>query len=662
MTTTAERVVDTPAARPPRSLSLSRVSVVYGLLVLIPVGIVAFLLKLSTGSHAHASGQSNPLPALADPVGAVLLASVVVVSLCGLCGIACRAIGQSPVVGEMLAGVLLGPSAFGVLAPGLEHRIFPASTMALMNILAQVGVVFFMFLIGLEIPLNMLKRVGRAALPVGHAAVAVPFALGIALAVTLRGRYQPDGVRDLPFILFVALAVSVTAFPVLARILSDRELVGTRIGTMGLAVAGVGDVTAWCVLGVVIAEIRNGSSFGLIRTIVAVLAFTGVLWFGVRPALDSALKAAESRWQGTLPAGTLIAAFVLLCAVLTNWFGVHAIFGAFLAGIVMPRSSRSVTNFAEKTEGLTLWVMLPLFFATIGLQTRLQAVFSHSAMLPLLGVLTVAIVGKVAGAGVAALMVGEDRRSALGLGAMMNCRGLTELVVLNIGLSLHVIPRELFSVLVVMTLVTTMMTDPMLRALKIGSPAKRVTALEEDPIMRPADPLPDLPPVEAALLRNVCGHFATGVTVITAGSGDRADGTTVNSFTSVSLSPPLVLFCLHKDSRLRPVIDEFGTFVVNFLTRPQERIAWAFSGKQTAVMQDVPHRLSAGGLPILTDALAFLGCRVVNEMDGGDHSIYLGYVEELDVLQRTREPLIFFRGLMGSLADDPRGAHPLWDG
>jgi Kef-type K+ transport system membrane component KefB/flavin reductase (DIM6/NTAB) family NADH-FMN oxidoreductase RutF len=661
MTTISELLFDRPSARARNSLSISRVSIVYLLMVLIPVGIGGFLLHLSAGSHAHTSARSAPVPTLADPVGAVLLASVVVVSLCGLCGLACRAIGQSPVVGEMVAGILLGPSAFGIIAPGLEHRIFPAGTMALMNILAQVGVVFFMFLIGLEIPLSMLSRVGRAALPVGHAAIAVPFAMGIGLALTLRGHYQPTGVRDLPFVLFIALAVSVTAFPVLARILSDRDLVGTRIGTMGLAVAGVGDVTAWCVLGVVIAEIRNGSSFGLVRTIVAVLAFTGVLWFGVRPALDSALRAAERRWQG-VPVGILIAAFVLLCAVLTNWFGVHAIFGAFLAGIVMPRSSRSVTDFAEKTEGLTLWVMLPLFFATIGLQTRLQGVFSHSAMLPLAGVLTVAIVGKIVGAGAAALLAGEDRRSALGLGAMMNCRGLTELVVLNIGLSLHVVPRDLFSVLVVMTLVTTMMTDPLLRALKIGAPARRVTALEENPMTRSAEPLQDLPAVEAALLRNVCGHFATGVTVITSGAGDRADGTTVNSFTSVSLSPPLVLFCLHKESRLRPVIDELGTFVVNFLARPQERIAWAFAGKQTAVMQDVPHRLSEGGLPILTDALAFLGCRVVNEMDGGDHSIYLGHVEELDVLQRTREPLIFFRGLMGSLADDPRGAHPIWDG
>ena len=169
-------------------------------------------------------------------------------------------------------------------------------------------------------------------------------------------------------------------------------------------------------------------------------------------------------------------------------------------------------------------------------------------------------------------------------------------------------------------------------------------------------------PIEAAALRKVCGHFATGVTVITSGTGERASGTTVNSFTSVSLAPPLVLFCLHKESRLRALVDEYGTFVVNLLARPQERIAWAFAGRETALIRDVPHDVTSSGLPILAGALAFLGCRTVNEIDGGDHCIYLGHVEELGVLKSAQEPLIFFRGLMGALADDPRTTLPIWDG
>src|SRR5262249_20199095 len=159
----------------------------------------------------------------------------------------------------------------GAVAPGLEHHLFPPAVMPLLNVLAQIGVVFFLFLVGLELPLTMLRRIGRKALPIGHAAVAVPFALGVGLALALRDRYQPPDVPGLPFLLFVALSASVTAFPVLARILSDRNLVGTRIGALGLAVAAVDDVTAWCVLGVVIAEVRNGSTFGVVRTIVEVV-------------------------------------------------------------------------------------------------------------------------------------------------------------------------------------------------------------------------------------------------------------------------------------------------------------------------------------------------------------------------------------------------------
>jgi len=170
------------------------------------------------------------------------------------------------------------------------------------------------------------------------------------------------------------------------------------------------------------------------------------------------------------------------------------------------------------------------------------------------------------------------------------------------------------------------------------------------------------PSIEPNMLRKACGHFVTGVAVITSGAGARATGTTVNSFTSVSLSPPLVLFCLHKDSRLRPVLEESTTFAVNLLASPQGQIAWAFAGRQTAVVHDFPHYLSSGGLPILDGALAFLGCRLVNELDGGDHSIYLGEVEELSLSPQPREPLIFFRGLMGSLEDDPRATHPIWDG
>lgn len=460
-------------------LRLARGPAVYTLVALVPAGIALYLLHVGDAGPRTAAARLAPVPS--DQVGKLLLAGVVTLALAGMMGLAFRAVGQSPVVGEMIAGILLGPSVLGVISPELENRLFPAAVMPLLNLLAQVGVVFFLFLVGLDLPLTMLRRVWRRALPIGHAAVAVPFALGVALALALRDRYQPPGVRGLPFLLFVALSVSVTAFPVLARILADRNLIGTHIGALGLAAAAVDDVTAWCVLGVVIAEVRNSSSLGVVRTTIEVVAFAAVLWLAIRPGLVYVLRFVESRVPTTYSFGAIIAAFPLLCAVITNEAGVHPIFGAFLAGVVMPRSSRSVVEFAEKTKGFTVWVLLPLFFATIGLQTRLEDVFTSDAILPLLGVLVVAIAAKMTGVAIAALMCGEDQRSALGLGVMMNCRGLTEIVVLNIGLSLGVINTDLFSVLVVMTLVTTMMTDPLLRLLRIGQVDARGQAAAQQP-------------------------------------------------------------------------------------------------------------------------------------------------------------------------------------
>jgi Kef-type K+ transport system membrane component KefB len=453
---------DVAPVRGGRAAAVERVSVVYLILVLIPVAGALLLLRYGVDHSALRHATAAP-KSPADLVGELLRAAVVVVGAAGVLGLAARAVGQSAVIGEMLAGVLVGPSVLGAVAPGIEREVFPATLMPVLNDIAQLGVIIFMFLIGLEMPLTMLRRLGGAAVAAGHAAIAVPFLLGAALALGLSARYQPTTVRAAPFLLFVALSLSVTAFPVLARIISDRGLLGTRLGTAGLAIASIGDLTAWCVLGVVVAEVRSGSLLGVLRTVAELIAFAAVLWFVARPLLARAARALEGRRAGPLPAGTLIAFFVLLCAVLTNSFGVHPIFGAFLAGLVMPRSSRTVADFAGKTEGLAIWLLLPFFFALVGLQTHLESVFSVRAAEALAGVLAVAVVGKVGGTFAAARLTGESRHGALVLGVMMNCRGLTELIVLNVGLSLRVISPTLFSILVVMTLVTTIATDPLLR-------------------------------------------------------------------------------------------------------------------------------------------------------------------------------------------------------
>lgn len=465
--------------RPHTDGGIRRTSTAYIVIVLIPV--VAALLALRYGvGHPVAARAVGPAPsALSDQVGQLLRAGAVVLASAGLLGLAARALGQSAVVGEILAGLLLGPSVLGALAPGLERELFPAALSSVLNDLAQLGVVFFMFLIGREMPLAMLRRVGGAALSLGHAAMAAPFLLGTVLALGLRARYQPAHTGTAPFVLFVALSVSVTAFPVLARILADRGMAGSRLGTLGLAAACVGDATAWCVLSVVVAEVRNGSPLGVLRTIGELVLFAAVIWLVIRPALGRVMHELESRFDGPLPGGMLIACFVLACALVTNQLGVHPIFGAFLAGLVMPRSSRTVADFTVRTEGLTMWLLLPFFFTAVGLQTRLQAVFGATAVWALLGVMLAAVIGKVGGAYLAARLVGEERRPALGLGVMMNCRGLTELVVLNVGLSLGVVTPTLFSVLVVMTLLTTTVTDPLLRLLRLEPAAKSATTKGE---------------------------------------------------------------------------------------------------------------------------------------------------------------------------------------
>ncbi|MDQ1744225.1 MAG: hypothetical protein QOE23_2564 [Pseudonocardiales bacterium] len=601
--------------------SVSRAALTYGALVAVPA-IIAFWLLRSADVPAARPLQHPPAP-LVDHVGQVLVAALVTVAVAGVLGLAFRGMGQSAVVGEMVAGILLGPSALGVAAPGLQARLFPPGVLASLNVLAQVGVLFFMFFIGLEVPLEILRRVRGAALPIGHAAMAVPFVLGTVLVLFLRKDFQPAGVAGLPFALFVALSMSVTAFPVLARILSDRKLLGTHLGTLGLAAAGIGDVTAWCALGVVVAKVRNGSSSRFLISAGAVLAFAAFLWLVARPLLAAAIARIERASSGVPAIGMLIAGFVLGCAALTNWFGVHAIFGAFLAGLVMPRSSRTVRDFASRCDGFTMWVLLPLFFTTIGLQTRLQSV-ADSSLTVLALVMGVAVVGKVGGTAAAALLTGEDGRSALSLGVMMNCRGLTELVVLNIGASLGVISTDLFSLLVFMTVCTTVMTDPLLRLLARKRPA-------ETPVVEGPEP-------------HAGYEDFTGATIITTGQGETVSGAAVDSFTSVSLEPPLVLFCLHSQSRLRQVLETAQTFTVNFFAQSQQDLAWPSADGETAVVRDFPHHISPSGLPVLSDALAHAGCRVTRQIDAGDHVIVLGTVIERGLLRNGHHAAVPLNG------------------
>jgi Kef-type K+ transport system membrane component KefB len=361
---------------------------------------------------------------------------------------------------------MLGPSVLGRLAPSLSAELFPGSSLGFVNALAQVGLLLFMFLVGLELDPAHLRRRGQAALLTSHASIVAPFLLGTALALALHPRLAPAGVGFTPFALFMGAAMSVTAFPVLARILTDRNLTGTPLGSLAIACAAVDDVTAWCILAAVVLVARAGEGGALVVTIAGTAAFVAAMTTLVRPLL-ARLTARAARSKGSVE-GFL--AVVLLAALASAWvterLGVHALFGAFLVGALLPKPSMVVEQLAGRLRDLLVVLLLPLFFAFTGLRTAVVLTADGATWMAYAAVLGVAIVGKLGGTSVAARVAGMGWRDALSLGALMNTRGLMELVILNVGLDIGVLSPSLFAMMVVMAFVTTALTTPLLDRLQ----------------------------------------------------------------------------------------------------------------------------------------------------------------------------------------------------
>ncbi|WP_331733653.1 cation:proton antiporter [Streptomyces sp. NBC_01276] len=405
--------------------------------------------------------------------GDVLVAVAVVVLACGVGGAGARRVGQPAVVGEIAVGILLGPTLLGWVWPQGQRWLLPGDVLPTLGVLGDLGLVAFMFLVGLELDLGLLRGQGRAVVLVSQAGVWVPWALGALLALGLYGSFAPEGVGRAEFVLFVAVALSVTAFPVLARILTEQGLYGTPVGALAMACAAVVDVVAWCLLAVVVAVAGGGGAGAGAGRALAAGAFAAGMWWGVRPLLARALG---RRSNGAGGGGVLAGLFGGLClaAYTTDVLGVHALFGAFVFGAVVPRGVKEVERAAERIREFAVPVLLPLFFVGSGLRTDVGALGGGGVWLWAAVVPAVAVVAKWGGATGAALLAGRSREEAVLLGALMNCRGVTELVVLDIGLGLGVIGVELFTVLVLMTLVTTAMTGPVVRALRARSTESRV--------------------------------------------------------------------------------------------------------------------------------------------------------------------------------------------
>jgi len=371
-------------------------------------------------------------------------------------------INQPQVMGEMVAGILLGPSLLGWLAPGISAALFPPASLTYLNALSQVGLVVFMFVVGLALDPTELRGYGHAAVLTSHVSIAAPFCLGGITALYLYPRLSDDGVTFTGFALFMGSAMSITAFPVLARILSERGLVRSRMGTMAIACAAVDDVTGWCILAYIVVLVRvTHSGRPASVTIGGSLLYVALMLFGVRRILPAFERAFRKRDQLSDNLVAVIVVLVLASALATEWLGIHLLFGAFLMGAIMPKAPAFSRYLLHKFESVTVVLLLPLFFAFTGLRTRI-GVGGGSIWLYAAIVIVVAITGKLGGSMLAARLAGMPWRESASLGILMNTRGLMELVILNIGLDIGVISPAMFSIMVLMALVTTFMTTPLL--------------------------------------------------------------------------------------------------------------------------------------------------------------------------------------------------------
>ncbi|MFE4263139.1 cation:proton antiporter [Streptomyces sp. NPDC056883] len=398
-----------------------------------------------------------------DPLPDLLIAIPVVILACKAGAQFVRRLGQPPVVGEITVGILLGPSLLGWLWPDAQNWLFPTSVMPFIGALGNLGLLAFMFLVGLELDLGALRGHSKTAIMVSQASIALPLALGTLLALGMYGSFAPAGVDKLPFVLFIAVSMSITAFPVLARILTDRGLYRTKIGALAMACAAVDDVTAWCLLAAVVAVTKSSSPMDALTTALYAVAFTLFMYYAVRPLLARWIRRAHSESL------VLVVLFSGLClsALATDKIGVHALFGAFLFGVATPRGSRVVEVTGARLRAFTVPVLLPLFFVITGLKTDISLLAGDPVQwLWTAAILVVAVLGKWGGSTSAARASGQKWSDAMSIGALMNCRGLTELVVLNIGLGLGVIGQNLFTMLVLMALITTAVTSPALSLIR----------------------------------------------------------------------------------------------------------------------------------------------------------------------------------------------------
>ncbi len=438
----------------------------YGVLLLVGIAVLLWILQLGAALPLPAEIAVAPFGQRSDKIELhtllhVLLALVVVIAASRGLGFVFRYLHQPPVIGEMIAGIMLGPSLLGQIAPEVSQYLLPSAIAPSLGVLAQVGVILFMFLVGLELDTSLLRKKSHSTLAISHASIVLPFVLGAATALWLYPVLSTRDVPFTPFALFMGVAMSVTAFPVLARILTDRDLQRTPLGVIAISCAAVDDVSAWCLLAMLVG-IAKSQSESVLLTLGLSASYIAFMLVVVRPWMKRMVRSQALTGGVTQNHIAIIVVGLLLSAFATELIGIHALFGAFLFGAIIPHASPLAKDVTQKLEDLVIVLLLPVFFAFTGMRTQIGLLSSATHWLICAVIIVVACLGKFGGSALAARFSGLSWRDSTCLGVLMNTRGLMELIVLNVGLDLRVLSPTLFAMMVIMALVTTFATAPLL--------------------------------------------------------------------------------------------------------------------------------------------------------------------------------------------------------
>jgi Kef-type K+ transport system membrane component KefB len=412
------------------------------------------------------------------PMSILLLQVLVILFTSRLFGILIRKLGQQTVIGEIIAGVFLGPSILGWLFPELSALIFPQNSFVSLQFLSQIGLAFFMFVIGMELDLSQIRSKTHDAVIISQISIAFPFFLGTCVSYLIFQELAPKNVTFLSFSLFIGIAMSITAFPVLARIIKERNMTKTPLGVLAITCAAADDVTAWCMLAAVIAIVKAGSITSALFTIGLAVSYIVFMLYVIKPWLQ---KISDRRIKEDDINKTVVGIsffILLLSAYFTEIIGIHALFGAFIAGVVMPNNIRFKTILSDKIEDVSTILLLPIFFAFTGLRTQIGLLNEGHLWVFCILIISVAIVGKLMGGAITARILGRSWPESLSLGVLMNTRGLMELIVLNIGYDLGILGPEIFAIMVLMALFTTFMTGPLLDLINFSFNKSRTGSLE----------------------------------------------------------------------------------------------------------------------------------------------------------------------------------------